>query len=131
MATETDDRAWIVRKLSHRHAIPVENPAKPGTPDVNYDGGWIEMKHLKAWPKRPTTAIKIPTYTSQQRVFARRRDACGGKIFFLLVVGYEWALMDGLWAADNIGTATQAEIRRNTIYLWDQKPTRKELDEWL
>ena len=63
--------------------VRIENAVEAGTPDVNYVGGWIELKYLPKWPARATTPIKIAHYTKEQRVFAKRRNAAGGRVFFL------------------------------------------------
>ena len=37
----------------------VENSCGKGTPDVNYVGGWLELKQQDNWPKRPTTKVRL------------------------------------------------------------------------
>ena len=54
--------------LKDYDAFAVENPANPGTPDVSYVEGWIELKQLDAWPAREDTPVRIEHYTPQQRI---------------------------------------------------------------
>jgi hypothetical protein len=78
--------------------VRVENPARPGTPDVNFAWlppgereavreGWIELKQMPSFPKKYESAIfRIPHYTPQQRVWIRRRSRAGGHVWVLLHV---------------------------------------------
>jgi len=74
------------------HAIAVENPCLPGTPDVNYKEGWIELKWLRSWPKNEGTPVQIPHYSQQQKLWIRKRHVTGGKVFLLLQCKKEWFL---------------------------------------
>jgi len=72
---EQNQRQVVVKALNKagRDATSVENPACPGTPDVQFIGGWLELKFLEAWPKREETTVRIEHFTPQQRVWLLRR----------------------------------------------------------
>ena len=95
--------------------VRVENPLHPGTPDVNLSTGvWIELKCIAAWPVRDTTAVRIPHYTPQQRVWLYRRwIAAPGSTLLLLEVrsDRQWLLFDGDVAAKLVGRKNTAEHR--------------------
>lgn len=78
-----------------------EDKLQPGISDVSYvDGGtsgWIELKYLKAFPKRATTVVKLPHYTPEQRLFLRRKGRNGGNAWLLVQVDREMFLFD--WRA--------------------------------
>lgn len=110
--SERSQRTLVVKALNARgqNAIPVENPAFPGTPDVNYIGGWIELKWIEEWPKRNDTVVRIDHYTPQQRVFAIRRRLAGGTCWLLLQCRREWLLFDSAVAATHINGSTRTEL---------------------
>ena len=72
---EQNQRKVIIKALNRagRDATSVENPACPGTPDVQFIGGWIELKFREEWPKREDTTVRIEHFTPQQRVWLLRR----------------------------------------------------------
>ena len=118
--SESKDRKDVVRALKSLHAFPVENPVYPGTPDISFIGGWIEMKKLDAWPVRPTTKVRLDHYTLQQRAWARIHHHRGGQSYWLLRVQREWLLLHGAVAAEVVGTLTQAELKgRAILYMSD------------
>lgn len=49
---------------------PVENSVLDGTPDnwflIDGVGGWVELKHVSDYPKRPVTPIRWKRFTLQQ-----------------------------------------------------------------
>jgi len=112
-------RKRVVEALSGLAAVAVENSVYPGTPDVSTIAGWLELKHLDAWPVRPTTAVGVKTFTVQQRLFLKRWCRNGGRAWVLLRVGdLEWLLLDGAYAADHLGTATKSELIKNAARHW-------------
>ena len=104
LAKEKHMRRWVIKYLKKLDAIAVENPVYPGTPDVNYIEGWIELKSLDKFPKRlETTKIKISHYTKQQRAWILKRHLKGGAVFLFLQVATEFFLFDGHYAAKHVG----------------------------
>jgi len=117
-SSEARDRSKVVRALRSLHAFAVENSVYPGTPDVAYIGGWIEMKKLDEWPKRSNTKVRLPHYTKEQRAWAKVHHHKGGKSFWLLRVQREWLLLHGAIAAELVGTLTREElIEVSSLYL--------------
>lgn len=72
---EQQQRQFLVKALTKAglDATSVENPAYPGTPDIQFIDGWIECKYLEDWPKKEETTVRIPHFTQQQRVWLLRR----------------------------------------------------------
>tara|TARA_R110000772_G_scaffold251753_1_gene366829 strand:- start:481 stop:864 length:384 start_codon:yes stop_codon:yes gene_type:complete len=114
-------RRTVVSKLSELDAKSVENSVGPGTPDVNFIGGWIELKWARAWPKRETTPLRLDHFTIQQRRWLSQRRKKGGRAFVLLKVAREWFLFDGEIAAESLGQSTRTELYDLAIKAW---PTR-------
>lgn len=111
--------ALIARYRDGVHLVRVENVVGEGTPDVNYsfvDGaeGWIELKEIDGWPKRVDTIVRVDHYTTEQRVWHRRRARAGGRVWVLLRVNEtgEIFLMRGEEAAIHLGFTTQSALRK-------------------
>jgi len=112
-------RAMVVRGLRAWDAVAVENPAYPGTPDVNYLLGWIELKWMRSWPKNASkNPVLIPHFTAQQRVWLKRRWNRYGNSHVLLKAGKDWLLFRGHIAADKLGRATKSELLECSRYSW-------------
>lgn len=103
-------RQNVVKALKSLDAVSVENPCRPGTPDVNYVEGWLELKWDSAWPIRPETNVAIDHYTPQQRLWSMRRWTRGGTVHLLLQVADDWLLFPGDVASKLVGNATRAEL---------------------
>jgi hypothetical protein len=94
--------------------VRVENPICPGTPDVNFINGWIELKTIEVWPPREGAIVSIRHFTPQQRVWLYRRwKYAPGTTHLLLEVRAvgQWLLFDGDVAAKIVGRATAAVHR--------------------
>ena len=117
--SEHDMRGKIIEVLRPLDAVSVENRCGPGTPDVNYIGGWMELKWLREWPKRPETPVKLDhDLEPQQRAWLRRRRNRGGAAWVMLQCRREWLLWHGEIAAEIIGTATREELIARCHRYW-------------
>lgn len=94
--------AYLKRGMAGRwDACRHEDVSTLGVPDVSFginhfhaDGrvnGWIELKSLDAWPKRPSTTVRIGLSAHQFR-WLRRRGHQGGNCWVFLRVGREYLL---------------------------------------
>lgn len=129
--SESGQRGRVIRALKPLHAIPVENPIGPGTPDVNYIEGWIELKWLRRWPARAETVVALPHFTLGQRRWLRNRHRDGGAAWLLLQCQSEWLLFHGLDAHDYVGKLTRAELYICAQVWWSKGLKDKELVECL
>lgn len=120
-------RGRVLHALKPLDAQAIENALFAGVPDVEFIGGWIELKALTDWPKRPDTLVRIEHFTMEQRHWLRRRVRRGGKAWLLLRVGKEWLLFPGDKAADIIGTLTRAQLVEAALFYWPATPTDMDL----
>ena len=135
MAVESSLRAAVLEKLAPLHAVPIESPLEPGTPDVNCSAGWLELKSLREWPKRESSVVVPPHFEPEQRFFLRHRCTAGGNAWLLLRVGREWCLLWGSHAAEALGISlTRLELQsewavagRQLRRYWPKAPNSNEL----
>lgn len=106
---------------AHLDPISVENGAHPGTPDLNFTHGWLELKRADAWPIRSTTPFRLEHFTPQQRVWLARRARVGA-CWLLLRVGktpaWDWLLLRGDRAAKDLGSMGEAQLKRTATGVW-------------
>ena len=126
---ESHMRQLIVKLLKPLHAISVENGGcHPGTPDVSYAGGWIELKATERWPARPETVVKLRhPMTQQQKIFHVKRCEAGGSSWVLVTIAGEWLLFRGEVAARVLGLGTRKDFFRDAVDFWDGMPTYTQL----
>ena len=130
----SEQKMWVaIRPLfAGLDPVRVENPAHPGTPDVNYIGGWVELKHAYHWPKRPDTVFIIRHFTPEQRTWLIRRWAAGGAVHLLLQVANDWLLFTGPTAAAKLNFCTKMALIEAADKHWVGRPTHvKEFQKWL
>ena len=76
--------------LPSGHIIRVENPAHPGTPDVNgcIQGVevWMELKQEKCLPKRETTPVFTGALRPEQILWHTLRHKAGGISYIVAYV---------------------------------------------
>lgn len=106
---ESTLRGRVLQMLKELDAVPVENPAMPGTPDVEYIGGWIELKQVACWPPRGGP-LRVDHLTPQQRAWLVRRSLRGGRADLLLQVAQEYLLLAGPVAARHLGYVARGEL---------------------
>jgi len=112
-------RQNVIRALKGLDAVAVETKLEDGIPDVNYIGGWIELKWLRNWPKRPETPVKLGhDLMPHQRAWLRRRHRRGGRAWVLLQVGREWLLFDAPVAVEIIGKVNRQEMVDKSHSYW-------------
>lgn len=116
-----------MRALSPLDAMAVENPVHPGTPDVNFSVGWIELKWLRRWPSRDTTKVRVESFTKQQRIWLRRRYRLSYNAWFMLQVQREWLLLTGRDAADYVDGLTRRGLYRVCRARWTEGLNEEEL----
>ena len=120
-------RLRVVRALKPLDAISVENPVHPGTPDVNYVHGWIELKALPVWPAKPTSPVRLDHFRPEQKVWIARRIRHGGRVDLLLRVDREWLRFRDPDVILALGLLDRAELYRLASQRWTTTPTNREL----
>ncbi len=120
----------LLRKM-HRDPISIENSAYPGTPDVNYADGWIELKSLDRWPPRESSIVRPHHLTQQQKVWLRRRWRISHNAWLLLSVGREWLLFDGETAFHKVGSSSRSDLIEVAFFTWMRQPSAEEFVEIL
>ena len=91
MPANPESRFWKrLKKLFERgHIVRVENPANPGTPDVNACIGgvefWSEQKQVPKLPKMPSTPVFTGCLKPEQELWHVLRNRSGGRTF---ICGY-------------------------------------------
>ena len=116
--SESAMRGKVVKALKGLDGFAVENPCLPGTPDLNYIDGWIELKWLPRWPVHERSKVAVPHFTPQQRLFLRERWRKGGAVFLLLQVRAEWLLFTGPVAAEHLGHVNRRELMSVCCSAW-------------
>jgi len=119
-------RGRVCKALRSLNAIAVENPAYPGTPDVNYAEGWLELKWLRRWPDHVHDIVMIPHFTQQQRIWIINRWRVGGEVYLLLQVRTEWLLFSGEQAYD-VGKLPRLALRTRALKTWNEGLVDQEL----
>ncbi len=124
-------RSVVVKALKPLHAVSVENSVCPGTPDIWYAEGALELKALDAWPARADTVVRVPHFTQQQRIWLTKRTDAGGNCSLLLTVGRDWLLFNGPVAAWKLGRVTRASLFKHCAMSWEGTPPAADLVLWL
>lgn len=92
MAANPESRFWkkLKKQFEKGHVVRVENPANPGTPDVNacIDGVefWSEQKQVPKLPKLPTTPVFTGCLRPEQVLWHILRNRAGGRTFICAYV---------------------------------------------
>ena len=93
MNPETRFSRRLRKKFPQGHDIRIENPACPGTPDINgcVQGVefWAETKQVKSLPKRAETPVFNGVMRPDQKIWLHKRSKSGGRCFIVAYVEAE------------------------------------------
>ncbi len=125
---ESDFRQRVCLALRPFDPVSVENVAHPGTPDINFAHGWLELKVADRWPLRVNSIFRLPHLTPQQRVWILRRWRTNQRAWLLLRVGHhtdprdaDYLLFDGPTVAYKLGNLTKAETISLALAVWSPR----------
>jgi hypothetical protein len=98
MTSEAGLRVCVRRHLAPRgHFVRLEDNPTAGVPDLHYTlaraSGFLELKHLRDWPKRLRTPVRVASLRPAQVAWLEREALMGGRAWVLLQVGDEWLLL--------------------------------------
>ena len=82
---EKNMRKKVVKLLKGLDAVSIENGVGAGTPDVNFVGGWLELKSVDKYPPRGGP-VRLPHFTPAQKAWIVQRANAGGYVGVLLKV---------------------------------------------
>jgi hypothetical protein len=123
-------RQEIIKKLRELDPVAIENSVGLGTPDINYIGGWMELKYIKNYPKRSNTKIRLRHFTKVQRNWIKRRYLKGGNVCVLLRIERDWYLFK-YPNTHLLGELDKEEMKEKSTAFWEKKLIVEELIKWL
>lgn len=102
-------------------ATRIESDTGLGIPDVSYGvptgQGWIELKYLAGFPKREDSPVKMCHFTTQQKMWLKRRGRIAGNVWLFVRVADEFFLFD--WRqAQTCEEWTANDWRKRSIGYW-------------
>jgi hypothetical protein len=114
-----------------------EDCATSGVPDVSFGmhdyarekviNGWIELKVLDDWPRRPDTVVKFRSLSKEQRMWMNGRGTAGGNVWILVRVQRHYMLFH-YTALDFIGTTNREGLQKQATRTWVNKIDWKDLE---
>lgn len=108
----------------------IENTTKSGVADIIYScmgkRGFIELKYLKEWPKRPDTPVKIPHLTEIQRAWLSLHEQEANLCFILLQIEKDYLLYSAK-RIDDLGIFNKKTLFYFCVASWHKQIDFKEL----
>ena len=78
-------------------ATRLESSSGNGVPDVTFSmpniNGFLELKYIPEWPKKPETKVKLPL-RPEQKFWIGTRGKMGGNVWVLCRIGNDFFLLD-------------------------------------
>jgi hypothetical protein len=123
--SESKLRKEVLKWLKPLHGVSVENMMERGTPDINWSGGWMELKYVAAWPKKEDTLVRTKNRPAQIP-WAKRRVAAGGIVFWLVKIEKTYLLFDMATSPmPQIGSLTRNQMIEAACCVWSAPPSQK------
>jgi len=102
-----------------------EDNISKGIPDVSFAinnngqkiNGWMELKHIKSFPKKRDSIIAIDHYTDDQRKWLLENYETGGATFLFIKIDREYYLFTGS-AMVSVGYRTKDWWLTHCIGCW-------------
>jgi len=134
--SENSMKGTLVKRLSTLDACSIESPMTGiGIPDVNYIGGWIECKSMKAWPKGcDKNPVKFDhALSKEQQVWLYRRERAGGVALVCAKVSTSWFFFSGRTIKENNlwDNMTRPQMHHWAMKVFEKSLPQKELCDWL
>jgi hypothetical protein len=126
--SEKDVNHTLCRLLKPLNPVRVENALTTvGLPDINISSGWLECKNLKSYPKRETTPVRLHhPFTPEQKRWAEKRTAAGGKVWLVVKVANDWYIFLPP-ESYLVGELTKGEMKQKALAWWHFEPPQAEL----
>lgn len=126
--SEKDVTRALCRLLAPLHAVRLEDAlGKAGIPDINICTGWLEAKNLKSYPVRETTPVRLKhPYTDDQKAWAAKRTAAGGKVWLVVKVANDWFIFLPP-ESYLVGELTKVEMKEKALAWFHFEPPQEEL----
>lgn len=126
--SEKDVTRALCRLLKSLDPIRIENAlTTPGIGDINISSGWIEAKNLKSYPKRESTPVRLHhPYTDDQKRWAQKRTAAGGKVWLVVKVANDWYIFLPP-ESYLVGELTKDEMKQKAVAWFHFEPPQAEL----
>ena len=99
-----------------------EDKFQKGIADVSFCqcgmAGWMELKHVSQWPARPTTKVRIPHYSDEQKEFLERKGKCMRHVWLFIQIEGDFLLYD--WqAALELPDKTKTEMVELATFFYE------------
>lgn len=126
-------KKYLVRVMGTRWDVQShEDKLTSGIPDLSYGAGgvngWIELKHVREWPSRPSTTIDLSHFTASQVNWLIKRGKKAGNCWVLVQVATEYFLFPFSSARALRAGVTEERFREMCFQCW---PGRIEPDQLL
>lgn len=141
----SEDALWT-RTRNHLgplgRLVRIETPTELGVPDICYllrrypkvdpVCGWLELKHVPEWPKRPGTVFRIDKLTLEQVNWHTHWALAGGRVSTLLQVANDLVVLDFRLLAQVFGGQhTRATLLASSPLVSPRIFPTAELVKWL
>lgn len=105
-------------------ATRLESSSGNGVPDVVFSmpniNGFLELKYIKEWPKRPDTKVKLPL-RPEQKLWISTRGKMGGNVWVLCRIEDDFFLLNDTLAIAACEGWDKFEWARNCNLAWPRR----------